>query len=120
VSGAVNHGASHDERRFVTTLRTAPTGLRLVRDDAGTVWTIRVQCAEAWDTVRVEIAPETLVREIKQAALSALMPDVVDRDAYVVKLNGFEVHDEGATVRQSGALDGSTFLLMARRRRPVR
>ncbi len=106
--------------RFVTTLRARATPLRLVPDDAAPMWTLRVQSAEAWDAVRVEVLPTTLVREIKRAAMTSLLPDIDALDAYVVKIGGFEVQDEGLAVERAGALDGSTLLIMARRRRPVR
>lgn len=106
--------------RFVSSLRTRADGIRLASAAASTVLTLRAQCAEAWDAVRIDVAPETRVRDIKQAALSLLMPDVDDIDAYVVKLNGFEIHDENLAVQYTGAVDGSTFLIISRRRRPVR
>ncbi len=106
--------------RFVTTLRARSIPIRLVAEGATSVWTVRVQGAEVWDAVRVEVLPATLVREVKQAAMAELMPDVDALDGYVVKLGGFEVTDESASVQAAGATDGSTFLIMARRRRPVR
>ncbi len=105
---------------FVTTLRTRGAPIRLVSEDATSVWTVRAQGAEVWDAVRLEVLPGTLVREVKQAAMAELMPDVEELDAYVVKLGGFEVMNEAASVQAVGATDGSTFLIMARRRRPVR
>ncbi len=105
---------------FVTSLRTRGEPIRLVASDATPRWTVRVQGAEVWDAVRVEVVPATLVREIKQAAMAELMPDVDALDAYVVKLGGFEVSDEAASLQSVGATDGSTFLVMSRTRRPVR
>ncbi len=105
---------------FVTTLRTRDEPIRLVATDASPRWTVRVQGAEVWDAVRVEVVPGTLVREIKQAAMAVLMPDVEALDAYVVKLGGFEVSNEGASLQAVGGADGSTFLVMSRARRPVR
>jgi hypothetical protein len=37
-----------------------------------------------------------------------------------MKLNGFEVLDEYASLSEAGAVDGCTFLLHARRKSPVR
>jgi hypothetical protein len=105
---------------FVTSLRTRPVAVRLVGDHAMSVWTVRVQCAEAWDAVRVEIVAESRVRDVKQAAMAQLMPDVDDIDGYVVKLRGCEVTNENLSVQAVGAMDGSTFLVMSRRRRAVR
>lgn len=106
--------------RFVTALRTRPTGVRLVPVDAPAVWTVRVQCAEAWDAVRLEVAPGTRVHDAKQAAMAILMPDIENIDEHVVKLHGREVADERQSLEAVGALDGSTLLVMSRRRRPVR
>jgi hypothetical protein len=106
--------------RFVTTLRAQPTAIRLAQGDAGSVWTVRVQCAEAWDAVRVELTRATPVIDVKRAAMSVLMPDVDDIGEYVVKLNGFEITDERQSLESVGAVDGSTLLVMSRRRRAVR
>ena len=81
--------------------------------------TIRVQLAEAWDMVRVDTSVTEPVAVVKANALAALRPDE-PVDVFVVKLNGFEVLDENVPVGESGATNGSTFLLSYRRRRPVR
>lgn len=106
--------------RFVTTLRTQPAALRLASEQAQTVWTLRVQSAEAWDAIKVDVVPESRVRDVKQAAMSQLMPDIDDLDAFVVKLHGFDIINEDASLHATGAVDGSTLLIISRRRRPVR
>ena len=105
---------------FTAQLRARPETIVLGPDDAGPRWTVRVQSAEAWDTVRVSAPPTERVVTLKARALEALTPGVAGPDAYVLKLNGAEVFDERATLAESGALDGSIFLLVHRRRRPVR
>jgi hypothetical protein len=75
---------------------------------------------EVWDVIRVEAAGDTPVHEIKIAALKELYPGFVSPADFMLKLNGFEVLDEGEEVAAAGAGDGSTFLLTFRRRRPVR
>ena len=101
------------------------TGLRARRDTVhvgnanGRALTLRVQLPELWDVVRISAAPEATVEEVKTAALRALNPRA-NADAYVIKLRGFEVLDERASLENAGALDGSIFLLTHRRRRPVR
>ena len=104
---------------FVAQLRSRPGVIRLGADGQPRI-TIRVQLAEAWDTVRIETAPTQPVGVVKAEALAALRPNQEPADAFVVKLNGFEVLDENVSVADSGATNGSTFLLSYRRRRPVR
>ena len=104
---------------FVSQLRSRPGVIRLGSDGQPRV-TIRVQLAEAWDTVRVETPPTESVAAVKAEALGALRPNDAPVDAFVVKLNGFEVLDENVSVADAGATNGSTFLLSYRRRRPVR
>ena len=104
---------------FVAQLRSRPGVIRLGADGQPRI-TIRVQLAEAWDTVRIETAPTEPVGVVKAEALAALRPNQEPADAFVVKLNGFEVLDENVSVADSGATNGSTFLVSYRRRRPVR
>jgi hypothetical protein len=81
---------------------------------------IRVQVAELWDSVRIDAAGSEPVMSVKQAALDALYPDGALADAYVVRLHGFEVLDESASLSATGVRDGSILLLVNRRRQPVR
>ena len=105
---------------FVTTLRARADVIRLGAPDAAVRWTVRVQMAEAWDLIRVVAPPTQAVVEIKVAVLAALEPDAEHHAEYVLKLHGFEVLDETASLADVGATDGSIFLLAYRRRRPVR
>ena len=75
---------------------------------------------EVWDTVRLEAPAGEPVLALKVAALNALQPQGDPPDMFVMKLNGFEVLDEGESLSDVGAKNGSTFLLTYRRRRPVR
>ena len=104
---------------FVAQLRSRPGVVRVGSDGQARI-TLRVQLAEAWDTVRVETPPTESVAAVKAQALAALRPGDEPMDAFVVKLNGFEVLDENVSVADAGATNGSTFLLSYRRRRPVR
>lgn len=104
---------------FVTQLRARPGAVRLGAADAKHI-TLRVQMPEVWDVVRVETPPTESVGAVKARALAALHPEDEPMDAFVMKLNGFEVLDESMSVTEAGASDGSTFLLTYRRRRPVR
>lgn len=105
--------------RFVNSLRARDEAIRLAPETAPRVWTIRVQIEAVWDAVRVVVVPATLVADVKRAAMAALMPDADDLEEYVVKLRGFLV-DENASLDGAGALDGSTFIIVSRRKRPVR
>lgn len=104
---------------FVAQLRSRPGIIRLAGPDDVAI-SIRVQGAEAWDTLRFEMAPDQPVLAVKQEALRVLQPDAVHHEDYVIKLNGFEVLDEEVPVVETGARNGSTFLLAHRRRQPVR
>ena len=104
---------------FVAQLRARPGILRLGASGQPRI-TVRVQMPEVWDVVRIEVPPTEPVTAVKETALRALSPDGGQPIAFVIKLNGFEVLDEGASLTDVGATDGSTFLLTNRRRRPVR
>jgi hypothetical protein len=103
---------------FVAGLRARPETVHVGAQNGRTV-TLRVEVPELWDVVRITAAPGTTVDEVKTASLHALNPRA-NPDAYVIKLRGFEVLDERASIEDAGALDGSIFLLTHRRRRPVR
>ena len=104
---------------FVTQLRARPGVIRL-GTGAEPVITVRVQSAETWDTVRIEAPASTPVVEVKRQALEVMVPDEPYHRNYVIKLNGFEVLNEDATLTEAGAKNGSTLLVHLRRRRPVR
>ena len=105
---------------FVNSLRVRPEIVRLASDQAPVLWTVRVQAAEVWDSVRVETTPETRVRDVKQAAMASLLPDVEQIDSFLVKLHGAEVVNEAQSLQAAGARDASTLFVTSRRRRPVR
>jgi len=88
--------------------------------DATPRWTVRVQVSDAWDAVRFSTPPTEPVLTLKVRALEALRPDTEFHDDYVVKLHGVVVDDENASLAEVGAKDGSIFLVILRRRQPVR
>ncbi|MBV6521039.1 MAG: hypothetical protein MNPFHGCM_01162 [Gemmatimonadaceae bacterium] len=104
---------------FAVQLRARPGALKLGSDGEPTV-TLRVQVAPTWDVLRVVAPAATPVSTVKQRALDTLLPDAPNANEFVTKLNGWEVLDESVSVGGSGAGNGSTFLLLYRRRRPVR
>lgn len=104
---------------FVTQLRTHGDVIQMAY--AGeTAITIRVEMPEVWDTVRIAVSRGDSVAAVKTRALAALTAGDDAPDAFVMKLRGFEVLDEHASLDDVGAIDGSIFLLTYRRRRPVR
>lgn len=103
----------------VSQVRARPGTIRLGGDNEPSI-TIRVEVPEVWDVIRIEAPPTTPVAVIKQRTLEALEPNATDSDDWVVKLRGFEVLDESASLMDAGAKNGSTFLVMGRHRRPVK
>jgi len=104
---------------FAASLRARPETIRVGPAGAGS-WMVRVQMPEVWDAVRLDVAPSVSVLTLKQSALAELKPEGADSDEFVTKLNGIEVLDEEVSLAEAGALNGSTFLVTYRRRRPVR
>jgi hypothetical protein len=103
---------------FVWGIRARPEVINVGTVD-GRVLSLRVEVPEVWDVVRIAAPPGETVSAVKRAALESVLPGA-DEGAYVMKLRGFEVLDEGQTLTEAGAVDGSIFLLTHRRRRPVR
>jgi hypothetical protein len=81
---------------------------------------LRVQLLEKWDRIAVSVPPETPVASLKRDTLAAFGLGHAEPADYVVKLRGWEVLAEHESVAESGARDGSTYLITLRRRRPVR
>jgi len=104
---------------FVTTLRSRKSIIRLGPEGADTI-TIRVEMPEVWDVVAIVVAPTEPVIAVKVRALEALFPEAEMHQDFVVKLRGWEVLDESASLADAGVIDGSILLLTHRRRRPVR
>jgi hypothetical protein len=104
---------------FVASIRTRRDVIRLGAPGAPTI-TIRVQLADVWDAVRIDAPASESVLAVKAAALVALAPEAERHDDFVMKLRGFEVLDENASLSEVGAVNGSIFLVAYRRRRPVR
>jgi hypothetical protein len=104
---------------FVASLRTPPRTLDLSRAGEQAI-TVRVEMAEVWDAVRISVSPNEPVVTIKRAALEKLGAANELPEELVMKLRGWEVLDEGQSLTDAGAVNGSIFLLASRRRRPVR
>jgi hypothetical protein len=81
---------------------------------------LRVQLLERWDRIAMDVPAETPVATLKRDALAAFGLGGATPSDYVVKLRGWEVLGEQGSVAESGAREGSTYLVTYRRRRPVR
>lgn len=106
-------------RTFTASLRTGPQTLSLGSGNDHRL-SLRVQIPELWETLRVVAPADTSVATLKERVLEVLMPAAEYPEDFVMKLAGWEVLDENASLAGAGAKDGSTFVLMGRRRRPVR
>lgn len=106
-------------RPFVADLRSRAATIELGEAESERL-TIRVQAAELWDAVRIATPPSLPVVVVKVRALEALHPTVDAHEDFVLKLGGIEILDENASLAEAGVRDGSTLLLMYRRRRPIR
>ncbi len=104
---------------FVTSLRTRGDAFDLSSGSAQT-FVIRGQVHEAWDAVRLVVAPETSVLAVKRASLQALVGEGADDALYMVKVHGHEVHDESLPLSEAGVRAGTTVFVHSRRRRPIR
>jgi hypothetical protein len=104
---------------FVASLRTPPSTIRIAPEGTDTI-TIRVEMPEVWDVVRMVAAPSQPAVEVKLRAIEALCPDVEFHEELVLKLRGWEILDENASLAEVGVVDGSILLMTYRRRRPVR
>lgn len=104
---------------FVTTLRTRGATIRLAPSGQPAI-TVRVEMAEVWDVVRIEVLPGDQVLEVKKHALEALYPEYNVLDDFMVKLRGWEILDETQSLADAGVIDGSILLVTFRRRRAVK
>lgn len=104
---------------FVGQLRARRDPIQLAAPGAPAI-SVRVEMPETWDTVRFVASPDEPVVSLKLRALDAMFPDGELQEDFVMKLRGWEVLDEQASLAAVGAVNGSIFLLTHRYRRPVR
>jgi hypothetical protein len=104
---------------FVTGLRVRNGTIQLAAEGVPAI-TIRVEMPEVWDTVRIAVASTEPVLGVKVRALQSLFPEAVMHQDFVLKLRGWEILDEAASLAYVGVIDGSILLLTHRRRRAVR
>jgi hypothetical protein len=104
---------------FVASLRTSQHAPVPVGTPGVGALTIRVELPERWDVALLSASSTTSVGAVKLAALHELVPEA-DPFEYVIKLRGFEIYEESISLEDAGARDGSIFVLLHRRKRPVR
>lgn len=104
---------------FVNQLRARTDTIQLTPDGAPAI-TIRVEMPEVWDVVRIVTPPDEPALSIKERALAGLFPSAEYHADFVLKLRGWEVLDEATPLSELGVRNGTTLLLMHRRKRPVR
>ena len=84
-------------------------------------FTVRVMVIDVWDQVFLAVEPTTTVAEVKGCALvQALKRASVPAEDYVVKFHGAAVFDEATTLGALGAQPNAPFIVVPRRRQPVR
>lgn len=104
---------------FVGQIRARRDVIQLAAPGAPAI-SVRVEMPETWDTIRFLASPDEPVISLKLRALDAMFPDGELQEDFVMKLRGWEVLDEQASLAAVGAVNGSIFLLTHRYRRPVR
>jgi hypothetical protein len=81
---------------------------------------VRVMVTDVWDQVFLPAEPTTTVAELKKEALAKALRRPARTDEYVVKFRGAEVFDETLTLAALGAGASAPFIVLPRRRQPVR
>ena len=104
---------------FVAQIRSRP-GVLEVGTAGGKRLSVRVQLADRWDTIDCDASADATVVAFKRAALARFGVTNSLPEEFSLKLLGIEILNEQESVAASGAVDGSTFFLDYRRRRPVR
>jgi hypothetical protein len=122
VNPAPQPAANAPTTPFVSQLRTRGAPIMLAPDGATGTITIRVEMPEVWvwDVRAIVTAPTEPVVAVKQRALAELFPQAASHEDFIVKLRGWEILDEHATLGDAGVQNGSILLLTHRKRRPVR
>ncbi len=79
------------------------------------VWVLTV-----WDAVRLEVTPDWTVSRLKAEALARATGTTVDPSAHLVKHRGAPLLDETQTLGALHVAAGAPFIVLPRRRQPVR
>jgi len=82
--------------------------------------TIKVWVPEVWDVVTLNADPDWSIGRMKEEALWTATGRRLDPGRYAVKLRGARVLDETVTLADLEAREGTPFIVLPARRRPVR
>jgi hypothetical protein len=80
---------------------------------------LRVTVLDGWDTLVLEVPPDTTPAELKRMAL-ARMGIRRPSEGYVVKYNGAELFDENRSLADLGVPPHAALIVLQRRRTAVR
>ena len=81
---------------------------------------IRVMVTDVWDQVFLAVEPGTTVADLKRRALEQALKRTAPAEEYCVKFRGGAVLDEATTLEALGAGPNAPFIILPRRRQPVR
>jgi len=104
---------------FVQQLRASRQPIVLAGGSDGAGINFRIEASDLWDTVRVSAPASATVIDVKRAVVQSFFPSDHVGD-FVLKLRGWEILDENASLKDAGIGNGSIILIGYRRRRPVR
>jgi len=82
--------------------------------------TIKVWVPDVWDVVALNAGSDWSIAQMKEEALRAATGRKFDPSRYEVKLRGARVLDETLTLADLEAREGTPFIVLPARRRPVR
>lgn len=83
------------------------------------ILTLRVTVLDTWEEVRLAVAPDTPVGEVKRLALTRAGV-TASPDDYLVKFRGALVPENGTTVTGAGLVENAALIVLPRKRIPVR
>jgi len=81
---------------------------------------VKVRLGDTWQELDLATSGDETVAQIKARALAAQKRPASSAGAYEVKFGGALVRDESRSLKSVGVVDGSSLIVLARRRRPVR
>jgi hypothetical protein len=82
---------------------------------------VRVSVTDVWDTVELNLAPDSTIAALKAAALArATGRPPESPTGHVVKYRGALIADESQTLAGLGVPDRAPFIVLPGRRQPVR